>query len=179
MTRRLLFLFTFVVLFFFNGAAQNFTIEQYRVADGKTNHIKVGDKVLISFNQLTSESNNRPTDVFVNSKDTGFTRTILKARITNITENSIQFKDRSVHGNREIKLDKITGIRKLTLGKQILRTSSNAIAWTSIGLAIAYLPKDLWGSIIFLSGATSFFLMSSNDFHEKYDKKWRIRIVRE
>ncbi len=154
-------------------------VEQYRVADGKTNHIKVGDKVLISFNQLTSESNNRPADVFVNSIDTGYTRTILKARITNITENSIQFKDRSVHGNREIKFDKIIGIRKLTVGKQVLRAGSLSMGILSIGLAIAYLPTDLWGTILLLSGSSSFFLMASDDFHQKYDNNWKIRIVRE
>ncbi len=153
-------------------------VEQYRVADGKTNHIKVGDKVLISFNQLTSESINRPADVFVNSKDTGSTRTILKARITNITENSIQFKDRSVHGTREIKFDKIIGIRKLTLGKQILRTSSEGIGILSLGAAIAYLPTNLWTSIGLWVGGFSFITLASDDFHQKYDNNWKIRIVR-
>jgi hypothetical protein len=65
--------------------AQNYVIEQVRISDGKTNKINVGDKVLISFNQLSSEAINRPNEVFINSKDTGKTRIILKARITNIT----------------------------------------------------------------------------------------------
>jgi hypothetical protein len=179
MPKKFLTIFTLFVLSYGFLNAQNYAIEQVRISDGKTNHIKVGDKVLISFNQLASESINRPVDVFVNSKDTGKTRTILKARITNITQNSIQFKDRSLHGNREIQFDKITGIRKLTLGKQILRTSSEGIGILSLGLAIAYLPTNLWASITYWVGGFSFIALASDDFHQKYDNNWEIRIVPE
>jgi hypothetical protein len=134
---------------------------------------------LISFNQLTSEAINRPNDVFINSKDTGKTRTILKARITNITPTSIQFKDRSVYGTREIKLDKIIGIRKLTLGKQILRTRSQGIGWVSIGLAIAYLPTNLWASITYWVGGFSFLAISSDDFSTKYERDWTFKVIQE
>ena len=39
------------ILHFFIGFSQNLIIAQYRVADGKTHRIKVGDKVLLSFEQ--------------------------------------------------------------------------------------------------------------------------------
>ncbi len=179
MLKKYITFFALLILSYSFLHAQNHIIEQVRISDGKTNKIKIGDKVLLSFNQLTSEAINRPNDVFINSKDTGKTRIILKARITNITQNSIQFKDRSVHGTREIRFDKITGIRKLTLGKQILRTSGQVIGWASIGVAIAYLPTDLWGSIIFLSGASSLIPIASNDFSTKYERDWTFKVIQE
>jgi hypothetical protein len=175
------FLTTFILFVFSYGSlnAQNYVIEQVRISDGKTNKINVGDKVLISFNQLSSEAINRPNEVFINSKDTGKTRTILKARITNITQNSIQFKDRSTPGNREIRLDKILGIRKLTLGKQILRTSSEVIGWISLGAAIAYLPTNLWSFITYWVGGFSFIAIASDNFSTKYDRDWAIKVIQE
>jgi hypothetical protein len=179
MLKKNLTIFTLFVLSYGFLNAQNYAIEQVRISDGKKNKINIGDKVLISFNQLSSESINRPNDVFINSKDTGKTRTVLKAKITNITQNSIQFKDRSVHGTREIRLDKIIGIRKLTIGKQILRVSSEGIGILSLGLAIAYLPTNLWASIGLWVGGFSFIALASDDFHQKYDNNWTIRIVPE
>ncbi len=170
-------LLAFCIMIFSAGFSQNYVIEQIRISDGKTNKINIGDKVLLSFNQLSSESINRPNDVFINSKDTGKTRTVLKARITNITQNSIQFKDRSVHGTREIRLDKITGIRKLTLGKQILRTSSQTIGALSLGAAIAYLPTNLWASITYWVGGFTFIGIASNDFSTKYERDWTFKVI--
>lgn len=172
-------LFALSMLIFCAGFAQNYVIEQKRISDGKTNKIKIGDKVLISFNQLSSEAINRPSDVFINSKDTGYSRTILKARITNITQNSIQFKDRSIPGKREIRLDKIIGIRKLTLGKQILRTSSQTIGILSLGAAIAYLPTNLWVSIGLWVGGFSFITIASDDFSTKYERDWTFKVIQE
>lgn len=179
MLKKYITFFALLILSYSFLHAQNLVIEQYSVVDGKTHRIKVGDKILLSFEQLSSESINRPNDVFINSKDTGKTRTILKARITNITQNSIQFKDRSVHGTREIRLDKITGIRKLTLGKQMLRTSSQAIGALSLGAAIVYLPTNLWASITLWVGGFSFIAIASDDFSKKYEKDWTFKVIQE
>lgn len=159
--------------------AQQWVIEQKRPSDGKTHRIKVGDKVLISFKQLNSEANNRPNTVFINSTDIGYTRTVLKARITKINENTLEIKDLSVRDNRTILFDKIDGIRKLTTGKQILRTASQLVGMMSFGLGFAYIGENLWTALSLWAGGSTFLTLGSEDFHTKYEANWRIKVIPE
>ncbi len=173
---------SYILLFLFYTnlvVAQKWVIEQSSISDNKTNRIKVGDKVLISFKQLNSESISRPSAVFVNSTDTGYTRTVLKARITGINENTIEIKDLSVRDNRTILFDKIDGIRRLSTGKQILRATSQIVGMTTFGLGFAYIHENFWSSMIYWSGGSTFLALGSTDFHTKYETRWRHKIVQE
>mgnify|MGYP007093985030 CR=1 FL=1 len=170
-------LFALLGIFNNNILAQDWVIEQTRISDNKKHRIKVGDKVLISFKQLNSESISRPSTVFLHSTDTGYTRTVLKARITGINENTLEIKDLSVRDNRTILFDKIDGIRKLTTGKQLLRTTSQLVGMVSYGLGIAYIHESLWSAMTFWAGGSTFLLYGSEDFHTKYETKWRLKIV--
>lgn len=175
---------SFLFILFIGGftnflVAQQWAIEQTSIKDGKTNRISVGDKVLISFKQLNSESISRPNTVFINSTDTGYTRTVLKARITGINENTIEIKDLSVRDNRTILFDKIEGIRKLTAGKQLLRATSQILGYTIFGMGFAYINENLWTALCFWAGGSTFLLYGSEDFHTKYETKWRLKIVPE
>jgi hypothetical protein len=159
--------------------AQQWAIEQTRIKDGKSHRIKVGDKVLISFKQLNSESISRPSTVFLHSTDTGYTRTVLKARITGINETTLEIKDLTVRDNRTILFDKIDGIRRLTTGKQILRTTSQLIGMTAFGLGFAYINENLWTALCFWAGGSTFLTLGFEDFHTKYETNWRLKVVPE
>ena len=169
----------FALLGVFNNyiLAQDWVIEQTRISDNKKNQIKVGDKVLISFKQMNSEANSRPSSVFIHSSDTGYTRIVLKARITKINENTLEIKDLSVRDNRTILFDKIDGIRRLTTGKQILRTTSQLVGMMSFGLGFAYVGENLWTALSLWAGGSTFLTLGSEDFHTKYETKWQSKIV--
>ncbi|MFY8024518.1 MAG: hypothetical protein ACOVNO_04165 [Sediminibacterium sp.] len=170
-------LFALLGIFNNNILAQDWVIEQTRISDNKTHRIKVGDKVLISFKQLNSEANSRPSSVFIHSLDTGYTRIVLKARITKINENTLEIKDLSVRDNRTILFDKIDGIRRLTTGKQILRTTSQLVGTVSFGLGFAYVQESFWKSMTYWFGGSSFLTLGANDFHTRYETKWQSKIV--
>jgi len=170
-----------VLLSFLNNflMAQEWVIVQKKISDDQTIRIKKGDKVFISFKQLTSDHISRPNSIFLNSTDTSKTRVVLKARITEINENSIQFKDRTAGGNRTIQFDKIDGIRKLTKGKQILRTASMGIGALCYGFGIAAVNENIWNALLYWTGGSSYFALATDDFHSKYEKAREIKIVRE
>ncbi len=171
----------FILMFnFFIGFSQNLVLEQYRLSDGKIKRIKTGDKILLSFNQLTEDVINRPSEVFIQIKDTGVTQIFVKARITRITNNSIQFKDRSMSGEREIKLERVTGIRKLSLVKQTLRVIAFGLSVTAFAMAInATQASNIFTFMGYLAGAGIFFELTEDKFLNKYVEKWKIRVVPE
>ncbi|TAF52409.1 MAG: hypothetical protein EAZ62_05960 [Sphingobacteriia bacterium] len=156
---------------------QNWALEQYRPSDGKKQVIKVGDKVLISFDQRSTEASNRPSDIFINSTDTTTTQINLKARITGITPTTILFKDRTEQGQREMRIDKITGLRRLALGKQILRATGQGLGYLSLGFAVAYVNQNLWSALVYLVGGFSLIAVTTDEFAPKYKTDWRIRVV--
>ncbi len=173
-------LFPTFLLLILNGFSQPYILEQYRLSDGKTKRIKVGDKILLSFNQKTVDFINRPEGIFVSKPDTGVSQVFVKASITGITGTTIQFKDRSVGGNREIKLEGVTGIRKLTFGKQVLRTVSYGLSVVSFGLAInATQNSDIFTFMGYLAGGFIYAEYTEDKFADKYVEKWKIRVVSE
>ena len=172
-------LFALLGIFNNNLSAQDWIIEQTRISDNKKHRIKVGDKVLISFKQLNSEANSRPSSVFIHSLDTGYTRIVLKARITKINENTLEIKDLSVRDNRTILFDKIDGIRRLSTGKQILRATSQIVGMTTFGMGFAYIHENLWTALSLWTGGSTFIALGSEDFHTKYESRWRHKIVQE
>jgi hypothetical protein len=173
-------LFSTFLLFVLSGFSQNYILEQYRLSDGKTKRIKVGDKIILSFDQKTADYTNRPEAVFASKPDTGISQVFVKASITGITSSTIQFKDRSIGGNREIKLEQVTGIRKLTFGKQVLRTVSLGLSMLSVGLAIrATQNSDIFTVIAYAATAGIGLEYAENRFSDTYVKKWKIRVVQE
>lgn len=158
--------------------AQSYSIEQYRLTDNKIKRIENGDKVLISFKQLSADVINRPERVFIGDKDTGTTTLFVKARIIQITDSSIQFKDRSLSGKREIRLSEITGIRKLTFGKQVGRTVVVGLGYAAVGLAIAELNGGtIWEFMSYLVAGAGLVSLGSDHFSKKYIDNWKIRVV--
>lgn len=155
---------------------QTYKIEQYLPGTDRVKNIVVGDKVFLSFDQLSDQVLNRPSNVFIQSKDTSLIRIFAKARIANITDSSIQFKDRSVGTNREIRLDKLTGIRKITLGKQIGRTTLQLLGYTLLGIGLASL-ENLWIALGTVTGGLTLLETSEDHFSKKYVENWKIRLV--
>lgn len=93
---------------------------------GKTVEVNEGDKVLLAFRTPQREVDNQPADVFVlqpkDFQDSTFVH--LKTRIRAITDSTIILKN-----GREMRLSKLAGIRKLSVGKQIARTAGVAVGY--------------------------------------------------
>lgn len=175
MKRYLLFL---LCIYFSNTLlAQEWVIEQTNSKNGKSTRIKEGDKVLISFKQLNNEYESRPSTVFIQPLDTGYTRVVFKARITKINENTIELKDLTVKANRTILFDKIDGIRKLTTGKQLLRATSQIVGFVAYGLGFAYIHENFWSAISLWAGGSTLIALASTDFHTKFETQWKNKIV--
>jgi hypothetical protein len=159
--------------------AQTYQIEQYLPGTSKIKTIRNGDKVIISFNQLSSEVLNRPSKVFIGGNDTGSTNIFLKARITQITDSSIQFKDRVISGRREIRLSELTGIRKITFGKQVGRVALQGLGYTAIGLSFTEINGgSLWSFITLFVGGLGLVETAGNHFSKAYTNNWKIRVVK-
>ena len=93
---------------------------------GKTMEVRGGDKVILAFKTTQREVDNQPADVFVlrpqDLQDSIFVH--VKTRILLVTDSTIVLK-----GGREMRLAKLAGMRRLSLGKQVLRTAAEAVGF--------------------------------------------------
>ncbi len=113
------------------------------LTDSKTNQtveIREGDKVLLAFKTTQREVDNQPGDVFIlRSKDLQDSTFVhVKSRIRAITDSTIILKN-----EREMRISKLAGIRRLSLGKQTARTVGKAVGFTTFMLGIIFLSEHI------------------------------------
>lgn len=109
----------------------------------KVTFIKEGDKVLMAIKIAGHQVKKKSADVYLLSKlelaDSVYVFT--KGRITSINDSTIVMKERNSFfsaTSREIKIDKINTLRKLSAGNQIFRTATTVGAGLAFGVMILY-----------------------------------------
>lgn len=110
---------------------------------GKTTFIKEGNKVLMAIKVARYQALKKPSDIYRLSKlelaDSVYIFT--KGRIKTISDSSIVMRERSSFfsaSNREIRIDRINTLRKLTTGSQIFRTATTVGGGIAFGVVILY-----------------------------------------
>jgi hypothetical protein len=116
------------------------------LTDSKTNRtieIREGDKVLLAFKTTQREVDNQPGDVFIlrskDLQDSAFVH--VKTRIRTITDSSIVLKN-----GREMRISKLAGMRRLSLGKQIARTTGKVVGFLAFATGIALVTDHIVGN---------------------------------
>jgi hypothetical protein len=109
----------------------------------KSTFIKQGDKVLMAVKIPRYQVKKKPSNVYLHSKlelaDSVYVFT--KGRIKMIGDTSIIMRERNSFfsaSNREIRIDKINTLRKLTTGNQIFRTVTTVGGGIAFGVVILY-----------------------------------------
>lgn len=149
---------------------------------GKTVEIRAGDKVMLAFRTPQREVDNQPADVFVlqpkDFQDSTFVH--LKTRIRTITDSTIVLKN-----GREMRLAKLAGIRKLSVGKQVLRTTANVLGYMSLLTGSVLLaesilegtrPIPLWSSITMAVGGATMMEFAKNEVPVRHLNRWRVAV---
>ncbi len=110
---------------------------------GKSTFIKQGDKVLMAVKIPRHQVKKKPSNVYLHSKvelaDSVYVFT--KGRIKTIGDTSIIMRERNSFfsaSNREIRIDKINTLRKLTTSNQIFRTATTVGGGIAFGVVILY-----------------------------------------
>lgn len=105
--------------------------------------IQQGDKVLMAVKVAKHEVLKKPSDVYLLSKlelaDSVFVFT--KGRIKTVSDSTIVMRERNSFfsaSNREIKVDRINTLRKLSVANQIFRTATTIGAGLAFGVFILY-----------------------------------------
>ncbi len=109
----------------------------------KVTFIKEGDKVLMAIKIAGHQVKKKPSDVYLLSKPelTDSVYVFTKGRITSINDSTIVMKERNSFfsaNSREIKIDKINTLRKLSVGNQVFRTATTVGAGLAFGVLILY-----------------------------------------
>jgi|GEM_PF-2228531 len=122
--------------------AQNILV----ITDRQTNRtleIHEGHKVLLAFKTTQREVDNQPVDVFVlrpqDLQDSTFVH--IKTRIRSITDSTIILKN-----GREMRISKLVGIRKLSLSKQIVRTTGKVVGFVALVGGVAFITEHILGN---------------------------------
>jgi hypothetical protein len=170
--------------------SQSYHLELTNPEKNKTISVKEGDKVLMAVKMAKHQINKKPSDVYLLSNqdqaDSVFVFT--KGLITAITDSSIILKERNSiisADNREIRIDKVNILVKLTTGKQIFRTVTTVAGGLALGIAIFYSYAAAGGGEGFVSGmfyaaGTSALLtrFGRTKISKKNLNKWRIEVRR-
>lgn len=124
---------------------------------GKTTLINTGDKVLMAVRLARHDVKRKPLSVYKLSKnelsDSAFVFT--KGKIKTITDSSIFIKERNSFFSstlREVKLEKINTLKKLSLGKQVFRTTATIAGSLAAGVALFYSYVATGGGDGFVEG---------------------------
>jgi hypothetical protein len=109
----------------------------------KSTFIKHGDKVLMAVKVPRYQVKKKPSNVYLHSnlELTDSVYIFTKGRIKMISDTSIIMRERNSFfsaSNREIRIDKINTLRKLTTGNQIFRTVTTVGGGIAFGIAIFY-----------------------------------------
>ena len=148
------------IMLFFTPAlcfTQQNVLQLTNIKNGKQIIISQGDKVLMAINIARHAVRRKPLSVYGLSKneipDSVFV--FSKGKIKSITDSSIFiFEKNSLFSTslREVKLDKINTLRKLSLGKQVVRTVTIVGGGLALGVAVFYSYVATDGNDEFLTG---------------------------
>lgn len=137
--------------------SQNLTLELENKSTGKTTLVKPGDKVLMAIKHARHEVKKKPASVYRLSKielsDSIFVFT--KGKIRTINDSSIFIKERNslfTSGIREVRLDKINTLKRLSFGKQVFRTTTTIAGSVAGAIAIFYSYVATGGGEGFIEG---------------------------
>lgn len=149
---------------------------------GKTVEIREGDKVMLAFRTPQREVDNQPADVFVlqtqDLQDSTFVH--FKTRIRTITDSTITLKN-----GREMRLGKLAGIRRLSAGKQVLRTTANVVGYATMltgwllfseNVFGGVRPIPLWSTIALGLGGATMIEFAKNEVPARHLKRWRVSV---
>jgi hypothetical protein len=145
-------------LFIVSGAlAQTNQLRITHVQTGQTRMIREGDKVLFSVRMARHLTGKKPSDVYVLSaaevKDSVFITT--KGRVLFIGDSTIILKERNSlfsSTRRELRINKINTIKRLSTGNQVLRTVATTGAGLTAGIMTFYSYAAVGGGEGFISG---------------------------
>ena len=140
--------------------SQSQHLQLINLEKGNTSNIHKGDKVIIAVKQATHQVKKKPSSVYLLSKpeleDSVFVFT--KGRILSINNSTIVIKERNSFFSanrdtrREINIDKINTLRKLTTSNQIFRTVTTVGGGLALGIMIFYSYAAVGGGDGFVSG---------------------------
>ena len=123
--------------------SQSHRLKLVNFEKGKTIFIKEGNKVLMAIKVAKYQALKKPSDIYLLSKlelaDSVYVFT--KGRIKTIGDSSIIMRERNSFfsaSNREIRIDRINTLRKLTTGSQIFRTATTVSGALAFGVVILY-----------------------------------------
>jgi len=139
-------LLTICLLSFFSVTPMLRAQQVLILTDPKTNRtieIREGNKVLLAFKTTQREVDNQPADVFVlrprDLQDSTFVH--VKTRIRTITDSTIILKN-----GREMRISKLAGIRRLSSGKQIARTTAKVVGFLALATGAAFVTEHIVGT---------------------------------
>lgn len=137
--------------------SQNLSLKLENLNNGKTKLVKPGDKVLMAIKQARHDIKQKPSFAYKLSNaelaDSVFVFT--KGKIKMITDSSIILKEKNSLFSttlREVKLEKINTLKKLSFGNQFLRTTVTAAGGLAAGIAIFYSYVATGGGDGFVEG---------------------------
>lgn len=106
----------------------------------RTVEIRAGNKVLLAFKTTQREVDNQPGDVFIlrqqDLQDSTFVH--VKTRIRSITDSTIILKN-----GREMRISKLAGIRKLSLGRQVARTAAKGAGLLAYAAGLIFFLENI------------------------------------
>ncbi len=137
--------------------AQQYQLKLTNPKNGNITFIRQHDKVLMAVKVAKYQVQKKTADAYKLSipevADSLYVFT--KGRIVRVNDSTIIMKERNSFfsaTNREIRIQKINGIRKLTTGNQIFRTATTVGGSLAIGIMIFYSYAAVGGGEGFVSG---------------------------
>lgn len=155
----------------------------------KTVLVKKGDKVLMAVKTAKYQIDRKPADVYVLSKqelaDSAYVTT--KARILSINDSTLIIRERNSlfsASKREININKINTLRKLTIPNQLFRTAATTSGSLALAIMLLYSYVATGGGHGFIAGmfeAAGAGFVLTRFGHTKIAKKqinnWKIEVV--
>lgn len=137
--------------------SQKLSLDLENKKTGRTTSVRSGDKVLMAVRVARYDVKQKPLSVYRLSKtelaDSVFVFT--KGKIKMITDSAIFIKERnSLFSStlRQVKLEKINTLKKLSFGNQVFRTTATVGGGLAAGIAVFYSYVATGGGDGFIEG---------------------------
>jgi len=137
--------------------SQNISLELENKKTGKTTSVRPGDKVLMAVRMARYDVKQKPLSVYKLSK-TDLTDSVFvftKGKIKMITGSGIVIKEKNSFFSstlREVKLERINTLKKLSFGNQVFRTTATVGGGLAAGIAVFYSYVATGGGDGFVEG---------------------------
>lgn len=139
------------------GFSQSQQLKITNLEKQKTSFIKKGDKVLMGFKMARHQLDKKPSDVYSLTKSelVDSALVVTKGRILSINDSVVLVRERNSFfsaTNREIRIDKINALKKLSTGNQLFRTAATVTGGLALGIMMFYSYAAVGGGEGFVSG---------------------------